>query len=66
MDKELIEAEIRACKQLLASTDYIGIKIGEGSATAEKYAPELAQREAWRETIRGLEAQLNADTTGQN
>ncbi len=49
-------ARIAELKRLLADTDYIAVKIAEGAATREQYADLIAQREAWREEIRSLEA----------
>lgn len=49
--------EIAELKSKLAATDYIGIKIGEGSASCEEYANELAQRAAWRARINELEGE---------
>lgn len=40
----------------LRETDYIGVKIGEGAATREEYATELAQRQAWRDEVNQCEA----------
>lgn len=61
MDNEHILAEIRALKSFLAETDYVGIKIGEGSATHEEYAEVLAKRQAWRDKINELEAMLTEE-----
>ncbi|MHB9293106.1 hypothetical protein Holit_02226 [Hollandina sp. SP2] len=47
---------VRFLKSQLASTDYIAAKIAEGSATAEEYAGQIAQRQAWRQEIAKLEA----------
>jgi hypothetical protein len=58
MEYEQIQAEIRALKSLLVDTDYVGIKVGEGSATHEEYAEVLANRQAWRDRINELEAML--------
>ena len=56
-------ARINALKQLLASTDYKALKDSEGFITAADYAPPKAQRQAWREEITLLEAEL-ADEEG--
>lgn len=48
-------AEIAECKQLLAQTDYVAIKIAEGAATREQYADVIAERAALRERINELE-----------
>lgn len=50
--------EIAQLKQKLEDTDYIGVKIGEGAATREEYAPELAERAAWRARINELEQMI--------
>lgn len=42
-------------KKNLRDTDYIACKIAEGAATAEEYAEQIAQRQAWREQINLLE-----------
>jgi len=47
---------VRVLKKLLAETDYIAAKISEGSATVEEYAGKIAERQAWRQEIRTLEA----------
>ncbi|MBQ7632876.1 MAG: hypothetical protein IJS88_02020 [Alphaproteobacteria bacterium] len=53
--QEIAEQKIAELKAYLASTDYVVIKIAEGSATAEDYADLIAQRRAWREKINELE-----------
>lgn len=55
-EDEVKAARIAELKQKLADTDYIAVKIAEGAATREQYADLIAQREAWREEIRALEA----------
>jgi hypothetical protein len=42
---------------MLAETDYIVLKIAEGSATKKEYAEKIAQRQAWRTEINDLEAE---------
>ena len=49
---------IAQLKQQLADTDYTVIKIAEGAATREEYAQVIAQRQAWRTEINGLEGAL--------
>ena len=49
------QIEIETLKGYLASTDYVALKIAEGSATREEYADVIAQREEWRSRIRELE-----------
>ena len=58
MDNERIQAEIRALKSLLADTDYVGIKIGEGAAKHSDYAEICDKRQSWRDRINELEAML--------
>lgn len=50
-EKELAEREILSLKRQLAATDYKAIKYAEGVLTAEEYAPDKLQRQAWRERI---------------
>jgi hypothetical protein len=56
-EDEVKAARIAELKKNLADTDYIAVKIAEGAATREQYADLIAQREAWREEIRALEAE---------
>ena len=51
-------ARITAFKQLLAATDYKALKYAEGFTTAADYAPIKARRQAWREEINLLEAEM--------
>lgn len=48
--REIAELETR-----LRETDYRAIKFAEGVISAEQYAPDKAQRQAWRERIGELE-----------
>lgn len=48
-------------KQKLADTDYVIIKIAEGSATVEEYATVINQRKQWREEINKLENEVITD-----
>lgn len=64
MRNEQILAEIRALKSLLADTDYVGIKIGEGEATRAEYTEVLQKRHAWRTRINQLEDMLTGDDDG--
>jgi hypothetical protein len=50
------ERRIVVLKRNLADTDYIAVKIAEGSAAAAEYAEEIAQRQAWRQEIDSLSA----------
>lgn len=54
-EEDIKQARINELKQLLADTDYVVIKIAEGSATKEDYADVIEQRKAWRNEIRELE-----------
>jgi hypothetical protein len=54
-EEDIKQARIAELKQLLADTDYVVIKIAEGSATKEDYADVIEQRKAWRNEIRELE-----------
>ena len=49
------QCEIDECKQRLAQTDYVIIKIAEGIALREQYAHVLAERQVLRERIAWLE-----------
>ena len=49
---------IARLKQQLADTDYTVIKIAEGAAAPEEYTDVIAQRQAWRAEINGLEGAL--------
>ena len=52
------EDEIKMIKSYLAATDYKALKFSDGALTEEEYAPIRAQRQAWRDEINMLEAQL--------
>ena len=54
--KENKQARINELKQQLAYSDYVVLKIAEGSATAEEYADVLAARRRWRAEINALES----------
>lgn len=58
--KETTTREIRIIelKSNLRSTDYLAIKYAEGQLTADEYATTKAQRQAWRDEINALEAQI--------
>ena len=49
-------ARVQVLKRHLADTDYIAVKIAEGSATKNDYAQKIAERQAWREELRTLES----------
>jgi len=48
------EQKIVVLKRQLAETDYIAVKIAEGSATKAEYADVITQRQAWRKEINDL------------
>ena len=54
------QSEIAECKERLAQTDYVVIKIAEGAATHEDYAEVIAERRALRARIGELEAKEQA------
>jgi hypothetical protein len=58
-EEDIKQRRIAELKQLLADTDYVVIKIAEGSATKEEYADVIEQRKAWREEIRELKNESN-------
>jgi hypothetical protein len=60
-EEDIKQARINELKQLLADTDYVVIKIAEGSATKEEYADVIEQRKAWREEIRNLSNESSSD-----
>lgn len=45
-------------KGRLTSTDYIAVKIAEGSATAEEYRKDIAQRQQWRSDINAAQKEI--------
>ncbi len=51
------EIQIEELKQKLSDTDYVIIKIAEGSATKEEYTDIIEQRKVWRTKINRLEAE---------
>lgn len=56
------EREIYQLKANLAATDYVVIKIAEGSATTEEYAQVISDREFWRTEINELQSKLDVLT----
>ena len=50
---------ISEIKRKLSETDYQAIKYAEGFICEADYAPIKAQRQAWRDEINALEAELN-------
>ena len=53
--------EMDKLKECLRASDYKAIKFAEGVITAEEYAPDRAQRQAWRERIGELEIIIGGD-----
>jgi DNA-directed RNA polymerase subunit L len=58
LHKMAAEARIAELEQMLKDTDYLAIKNSEGCFTEEEYAPIKAQRQAWRDEINALEAEV--------
>lgn len=54
------QSQIEQLKYELQQSDYKAIKFAEGWISAEDYAPIKAERQAKRESINALEAQLQA------
>lgn len=42
----------------LTATDYIAAKIAEGKATKAEYAPQIAERQQWRDDINAAQAEI--------
>lgn len=55
------ESRISELKRLLSETDYKAIKYAEGLLSEEEYAEARAERQAWRNEINALEAQLEVE-----
>lgn len=58
--RQEIQSQIEQLKYELQQSDYKAIKFAEGWITAEDYAQIRAERQAKRESINALEAQLQA------
>ena len=56
--KRAIESEIAGLKQILTSTDYKALKFAEGQISATDYKETKQQRQALRDKINELEAEL--------
>lgn len=54
-DEILNQRRIQELKRMLSETDYVIVKISEGSATREEYSETIAERKKWREEINHLE-----------
>ena len=55
------QARIAELKHNLDETDYLAIKYAEGFISETDYAPIKAQRQAWRDEINALEAELASE-----
>lgn len=53
-----VQRKISEIKAKLSQTDYQAIKYAEGFISETDYAPIKAQRQAWRDEINALEAEL--------
>lgn len=53
-----IQYKINEIKAKLSQTDYQAIKYAEGFISETDYAPIKAQRQAWRDEINALEAEV--------
>ncbi len=62
--KRAIESEIAGLKQILTSTDYKALKFAEGQISATDYKETKQQRQALRDKINELEAEL--ETIGES
>ena len=62
--KRAIESEIAGLKQILTSTDYKALKFAEGQISATDYEDTKQQRQALRDKINELEAEL--ETIGES
>ncbi len=58
INAEFTADRINELKQKLQDTDYKAIKYAEGWISAEEYESVRLQRQAWREEINSLEANL--------
>lgn len=52
--------EIDLLKEKLRSTDYISLKVIEGSSTWDNYPGMKDQRQSWRDEINQLESEISA------
>ena len=55
-----VQRKINETKAKLSETDYQAIKYIEGFISETDYAPIKAQRQAWRDEINALEAELTS------
>ena len=61
-----IVSEIASLKAYLQETDYLAIKLAEGSLSEKDFEKHKIQRNQWRKEIRDLEAALKEITDGNN
>ncbi|MGL5513617.1 MAG: hypothetical protein ACRDBM_10350 [Sporomusa sp.] len=59
------QARANAVRQLLINTDYQAIKASEGMISEAEYAETKAQRQAWRDEINALEAEIAQEELGE-
>ena len=57
-EQKAAEKQIASLKTKLNATDYQAIKYAEGQLSEEEYTAMKVQRQAWRDEINTLEAQL--------
>lgn len=60
-DKRYKQNEINRLKQELFRSDYQALKYAEGHVSEAEYAGIKAQRQAWRDRINELEAELKEE-----
>lgn len=60
-----VQRKISEIKAKLSQTDYQAIKYAEGFISETDYAPIKAQRQAWRDEINALEAELTSKEVNQ-
>lgn len=60
-----VQRKINETKAKLSETDYQAIKYFEGFISETDYAPIKAQRQAWRDEINALEAELTSKEVTQ-
>ncbi len=53
-----IQGRINALHQMLTNSDYKAIKFAEGSLSEAEFASARTQRQAWRDELNQLEAQI--------
>ena len=66
MNRSEAEAEINACKNILAQTDYKALKHADGALSDKEYDQTKAQRAGLRERINELEAEMETMPADDN